>query len=504
MKAKSASIYILMVIGIVLVANILSDQLFVRLDLTEDNRYTLSGATKSILRNLDEPVTITAYFSEDLPPDIAKARNDFKELLTEYRTLSKNKVMYEFINPNENEEKERDAMQNGVQPVLINMREKDQVKQQKAFLGAVIQKGEQKEVIPFMQPGTAMEYALSTGIKKISNNNKPVVAFLTGHGEPSLIAMQQANTELNILYNLKSINLNDNPQALEGVKTLAIVAPKDTINPAELQAIDEFMQKGGRVYIAMNRVDGDLQQRMGHAVTTGLESWLQQKGLMVEENFVIDAQCANIGVQQRQGFFQYTSQIQFPYIPVIHKFASHPITGGLENVMAQFVSTMTFTGDSSITYTPLAFTGESSGTLSVPLYFDIEKKWNKSDFPLANLPVAALLEGPLAGNMLTKMVVIADGDFAINGEGQGMRQQQPDNINLMVNSIDYLSDDTGLIDLRTKGITSRPIDQLEDGKRTLLKWLNLLLPIIITIIIGIVRSQQQRNLRAKRMEEGYI
>ncbi len=102
------------------------------------------------------------------------------------------------------------------------------------------------------------------------------------------------------------------------------------------------------------------------------------------------------------------------------------------------------------------------------------------------------------------MVVIADGDFAINGSGQQARQQNKDNVNLMVNAIDYLSDDTGLIELRTKGITSRPLDELEDGRKAFLKWLNLLLPILLIVIIGFIRSQQQRNLRYKRMEEGYI
>ena len=102
------------------------------------------------------------------------------------------------------------------------------------------------------------------------------------------------------------------------------------------------------------------------------------------------------------------------------------------------------------------------------------------------------------------MVVIADGDFAINGSGQNARQQNADNVNLMVNSIDYLSDDTGLIDLRTKGVTSRPLDELEDGKKSFLKWFNFLLPILLIVIIGFIRSQQQRTLRYKRMEEGYV
>jgi gliding-associated putative ABC transporter substrate-binding component GldG len=504
MKAKSTSLYIVFVLAVLVVLNIVSDKLFVRLDLTADNRYTLSKATKDILKNLDEPVTITAYFSEDLPPDIAKTRRDFKELLTEYRSISKNNVMYQFINPNADEEKEKEATSKGIQPVLINMRDKDQVKQQKAFLGAVIQKGEMTEIIPFMQPGTAMEYALSTGIKKLSVVNKPVIGFLAGHGEPELRAMQQALNELSVLYQTRPVNFSSNQNALDGVTTLAIIAPKDSIPASDFAKIDDFIAKGGNVYVAINRVEGELQERRGFTVNTGLESWLAAKNVVVDNNFVIDAKCASVGVQQQQGFFSFQSQVQFPYIPIVSNFSDNAITKGLEQVVTQFVSTLTFTGDSTLTFTPLISSSENAGTLSSPLYFNVEKNWTKNDFPLAELPIGALIEGNINGNEYAKMVVIGDGDFAVNGSGQGARQQNPDNINLMVNSIDYLSDDTGLIDLRTKGVTSRPIDELEDGTKRNLKILNFGLPILLIIIIGIIRGQQQRNLRFKRMEEGYV
>ncbi len=504
MKAKNTGLYISLVLLAIVLVNIISDKLFIRFDLTEDNRYTLSNATKDILRNLDEPITITAYFSENLPADIAKTRQDFMDLLTEYRNVSKNSVMYEFVNPNADEEKEREAMSKGIQPVQINVREKDQIKQQKAFLGAVIQKGEQSEVIPFMQPGTAMEYALSSGIKKLSTENKPVIGFLQGHGEPELNAMQQAMTELMVLYQPKAVNLTNTPNSLEGVSTLAIIAPTDSIHPHEFNQIDAFMAQGGRIYVAINRVDGQLQEQRGNSLNTGLESWLLQKGIVVEENFVIDATCASIGVQQQQGFFTFTSQVQFPYIPIITKFADHAITKGLEQVVAQFVSTVSYTGDSSVHVTPLVFTSEKAGTLSAPLHFDIQKNWTENDFSLAQLPLGSIFEGTFVNGTYSKMVVIGDGDFAINGKGQQARQQNPDNINLMVNSIDFLSDDTGLIDLRTKGVTSRPIDQLEDGRKAFLKWLNFAMPIFIILILGLIRSQQQRNIRMRRMEEGYV
>lgn len=98
-------------------------------------------------------------------------------------------------------------------------------------------------------------------------------------------------------------------------------------------------------------------------------------------------------------------------------------------------------------------------------------------------------------------MVISDGDFAVNGQDQ--RRQNEDNISLLVNGIDFLSDDTGLIDLRTKSVETRPIEELSDSRRTALKYLNFLLPIGLVVLYGIYRHSKNRNLRMRRMEERY-
>jgi gliding-associated putative ABC transporter substrate-binding component GldG len=502
---KRTSIYLLIVLGILVLVNVLSDNLFLRLDLTSDKQYTLSQATKDIVRELEEPITVTAYFSEDVPTQMTKTKRDFKEMLVEYNNLSKGMVVYEFIDPSANEMTEQEAMSAGIQPVVVTVREKDQAKQQKVYLGAVVSMGESSEVIPFMQPGAAMEYALSSTIKKISVVSKPVIGLLQGHGEPSINAFPQAINSLNILYQIEPVNLTDSLDALSAYQTIAIVAPTDSFPVNHLAQLDNFLSRGGNIYLAMNRVEGDLQVARGNSVSTGIETWLTSKGIMVENNFVVDARCANISVRQQQGMFSFTTQVPFHYLPIISDFADHPVVSGLETVLLPFVSSLSYIGDTTKTFTPIAFTSERSGVQPAPVYFDVSRQWVEGDFPMQKLTVAGILEGNLVGNTASKMVVIADGDFAVNGEGQEARQQGPDNISLMVNSIDYLSDDTGLIELRTKGITSRPIDEnIEDGKKTFLKYLNFLLPIILIIIYGLFRMQFTRNLRMKRMEEGYV
>ncbi len=501
MKLDKYTISIVLFVAILVVINLLSEQFYLRLDFTEDKQYTLSRATKDILQDLTEPITVKAYFSKDVPAQLIKTKNDFREMLVEYGKLSGQMLVYEFTSPNEDEELEREAMQNGIQPVMINIREKDQMKQQRAYLGAVLNLGERKEVIPVVEPGLAMEYALSTAIKKLSVVDKPVVGLLQGNGEAGLSELIQAHQELSILYRMENVNITDSTFIPAYINTLAIIRSTDSIPPIVFMQLDHFLSRGGRLFIAMNRVSGDLQGGYGGPLYTGLESWLRKKGLIINENFVVDANCISATMQQQLGNAIQISSVSIPYIPIINNFADHEVTSGLEAVVLQFASTMDFMGDSSIAYTPLVFSSERSGTQPAPQYFNYQRQWTQMDFPLQNQVLGAALEGTLGGNTYSKMIVIADGDFPINEGGQ--QQIQPDNVSLMVNSIDWLSDDTGLIGLRTKGVSSRPIKQMEESTRGLLKWLNFLLPIILVLIYGFIRYQYRRNQRVLRMEANY-
>ena len=505
MKNKTL-VSILLVIAIIVVANLISQRLNYRVDLTENGQYTLSKPTKDILRNLDQAITVTAYFSENMPPNIEKAKRDFQEMLVEYVNLSKGKIDYQFVDPKEDAQKQ-EALQAGIQPVMINVREKDQSKQQQAFLGAIVRSGGQQEILPFLPPGAPIEYDLTTTIKKLAVKDKPSVGLVQGHGEPGMAELGQVMEELNVLYSVENIDLEAEPSIPDRFRAIAIVAPKDTIPPAHLAKLDDYLSRGGQLFIALNTVQGDFQSAQGTALSTGLEGWLASKGLQVENSFVIDAQCGTVQVQQQQGFFTIRTPVQFPFLPVITDFPEHPATKGLEQVVLTFASPLRFLGGNEVNFTPIALTSVKSGIVNAPTIFDINKQWSDTDFPMSNLTVGGILEGKLAGQANSRIVVIGDGDFPVSGQQGG--RQNPDNISLMANSIDWLSDDTGLIELRTKGVASRPIGQeyLSDeasSKRTFLKYLNFGLPILLVLIYGFIRVQRQKSLRLKRMQERYV
>jgi gliding-associated putative ABC transporter substrate-binding component GldG len=506
LNRKKVITTILLIIGIIILVNFFSNRFFHRFDFTKDGQYSLSKATKNILNEIDATITVSAYFSENLPPDIGKVKKDFKDLLVEYNNHSNGKLVYQFINPNKDQETEMEAQQAGIQPVMINVRERDQVKQQRAYLGAVIQYEGKKEIIPLIQPGAAMEYALSTNIKKLSVKEKIKIAFLQGNGEPPLSDILQLNQQLSILYEVGTASLTDSTQIPSSYKTLVIVAPTDTVKPEYFSQLDNFLSNGGRILIALNRVKGDLSNATGSSLSTGFENWLSKKGIEVEDKFIIDANSGDIMVRQQTGMFVMNTPVKFPYLPMITKFADHPITKGIASVMFPFASPIKISSsDSSLQFTKLALTSDKTGFERAPIYFDVMRQWTRNDFTTSSLPLAVAIEGNIINNVRSKMVVFGDGDFAVNGSGQNAQRLQADNVNLMANAIDWLSDDTGLIDLRTKGASSFPIDpDLEDGTKTFLKYLNFLLPILLAVGIGLVRYQIRKKHRNKWMSEDYV
>lgn len=493
---------ILLIAGILLVVNLISRSFFIRWDVTQDKQYTLSKATGNILKNIEEPVTITAYFTKNLPQQFMKGRQDLQDMLIEYSTQSGDMVNYEFIDPNEDEAKEQEAIQNGISPLLLNVREKDESVQKKAFMGAILKTGETQDVIPLIQPGAPIEYMLTTAIKKVSTIEKPTIGYITGHGEPSLDeGLAIANQAMGILYNIEDIDLSFHDEVGPHIKTILWVNPQDSIPPVQFDKLNRYLDTGGHLCLAFNTVDGDFQSVQGVEKRTGIAPWLATKGLNVNTNFVVDAKSGNITVQQRQGMFSFNTAVNFPYFPAVSNFVDHPITKGIEQVIFQFVSSIDYNGDDTYTFEPIVQSSSASNVENVPVFFNVEKKWSNADFPLSSQTIAGVLEKISGTGMGSKIVVFSDGDFPAGAQSRG---QNPDNVSLLVNGVDWLSDDTGLIDLRTKGVTSRPIDEIDDAKKAQIKWFNFLLPILLVLGYGLFRSQRNRSKRAKRMQERYV
>ena len=491
MKRQKIITQAAIVLAIIVFINLVAGKLYFRLDFTADKRYTLSEATEDVLEGLEDVISIKVYFSEDIPPQLKVIRQDFEEQLIEYENLAGGNIVYEFIDPNESPQQEQEAQQEGISPLTIQVTEQDQVKQQRAYMGAVLTLGDKRELIPMIQTGTGMEYSLTTSIKKLSVNNKPTIGLLQGHGEPPVNAFPQLMQQLMILYNVEPYTLTDTAAIPRHYTALMMIDPKDTIPSSQLSRLDDYLAASGNLFVAYSNLGGDLNQGMLTSnPDIGLKGWLRSKGIVIGEEFIIDANCLPIGVQEQNGPFMMTRQVQFPYFPVASTFGEHPVSQGIESMILPLVSTVTYQGDTTFKATGLAFSSENTGLRPAPAYFDINYQWTATDFTLGSQPLAMAIEGTIGNNPGAKIVVAGNGNFITNGEGQQQQQVNPDNINFAANAIDWLADDTGLVELRTRAVTSRPLDAVEDSTRNMLKYGNVFIPILAILLYGFIRRQQ--------------
>ena len=503
---NSVKLNVALIFSILILIYFISEYFYFRLDFTGDKRYTLSKATKSILSELRETVTIKAYFSKDLPPEVARVREEFKDLLNEYAFYSKHKIEYEFINPNENEELEQKAQQEGIRPIMINVRERDQVTQQRVYLGAVIYLFEKKEVVPFVQPNSSIEYSLSSSIKKLKIENKPLIGFLQGNGEPQLSSMPQLMEQLSVMYQVDTLSLHSDKSIPDNVKVLIVASPRDSIREIQKKQIEDFLHNNGRILFALNFIEGDFSTATGNGVDLGIENWFENYNIKIDKSFLIDANCSSVMARQQQGMFVVNTPINFPYIPIISKFSEHPVSAGLEAVLMPFVSPIKIVNNNkNISVLPLLFSSDKSGIEKTPVYFNISKEWSEKDFNKSSQIVGAAVESKNKSGKGFKLVVFSDGDFFVNGEGQQAQQLQPDNINLFSNAVDWLADDTGLIELRTKSVTSRPINaNLDETTKSFIKYFNFLLPIFLVVAYGIYRYRKNKFVRNQIQKIEYV
>lgn len=496
----------LLLLAALVLVNLIGQRFKFRFDLTADQRYSLSLATIDLLDRLNEAVTVTAYFTEKMPPDLAVARQDFKDLLVEYAARSNGNLVFEFIDPNSADSLKMKAQQEGIQPLLATTREKDRAENLEVYMGCTVRMGERKTTIPAIQQGSALEWTVSSAIKEVSILEKPVVGIVQGHGEASIQALNQLVQSLSVMYSVQPTSIYDSVPIHERFQALVFVGPTDSIPPMQLDRLHDFMAKGKGVVFAYDAVRSDLgSSPVAEMRNTGLESWLERHGLRIAPSIIVDQRCNQVQVMQQMGNFTMPVPMAFHYFPVLNGFADHPITNGLDVVVYQFCSPITpVLVDSSWRYAPVLFTSEKSGTLSSPQFIDLRKQWTEADFASGPQTVGAEVEGRFGNGPAAHLILFTNGGFCVSGTQERPVQLPPGNLNLMVNAVDRATGQNDLLGLRGKEVNYRPLDDLSDGTRSALKWMNLLLPALLAVIYGIGRRAWRRAQRARRMTPDHV
>ncbi len=488
---------LILIAAILVVINLIGLNWFGRLDLTDDRVYSLSDASIDLVEGLQDPISITAFFTADLPAQFAPNRRFLKDKLDDYRAYGGQNVQYEFIDPGEDEELRQDAARLGIPPVQIQVIESDNVQLKNAYMGVAIEYENNRETIPVVQDLSRLEYDLTSAIRRLTRLDKPVAAFWTGHGEPDFMQnMPTLNQGLSSNYEVTPATAtellgNDQPDAL------LVIAPTDTIPEADLQALDSYIMQGGRVGFLLNRVQANLQAMQATELNIGLEPFLASYGIVLTPNLIMDEQSSVVNMQSRQGFFNITQQIEYPLFPVATNFnPNNQMVNRLRELMFYFVSSVDTSAalPAGVEREPLIYSSGQSGLQQG--FFMLQPTQTNATLAGGPYVLGAAFTGtfpsvyePGRTSVPTRLVVVGDGDF-INETIVGGAAA---NTTFGLNLVDWLVQDDALLAIRSKSIEPRTLREVSEGTRPIIKYANMIGPLLLVVLFGLARWRRRRG-----------
>ena len=515
-KRNQAVVRVLLVLGILVLINIISIRLFSRLDLTKHGLYTLSDASKKLVRSIDDRVTVKAYFTDDLPAPYNNNRREVLDMLNEYKAYAGGNLQYEFINP-EGQKGEQEAQQAGVPPVNVQVVKEDKFEVKRAYLGLVMMYEDKKETLPVIQNLGSLEYDISSALKRLTTRQKKRIGYTIGHNETDLSTLKMAYGVITSQYDVTPVDLSNGAAVPADLAALLVIAPQKKFNDSSKYQIDQYLMRGGKIAFLINKVNADLQAQYAQPTDLNIDDQFAQYGVRINSDLVRDAQCASVSVVQQQSGFMMQSQIPFPYMPMASTFnKENPMVKDLQNVIFYFASSLDTSSAASknLKAQVLVRSSNRSGRQSGYFAIDAFHRYTADELSESGIPLAAVVSGsfrsfysdkqppaglvtassPLTSSPETRIVFAGDGDFMKDDLARN-----PGNLTFFANIVDYLADDAGLITIRSKNVSMPLLDQVSDGTKRTLKYGDLLLPPIAVIGYGLLRWRN-RLARKRALE----
>jgi ABC-2 type transport system permease protein len=561
-KILNSKFWWLWLLVFVFVLNFLASQFHTRYDLTKEKRYTLSKATKKLLRNLDEDIQIDVFLKGDFPAGFRKLENSAKEFVSLLKDLNGRKVHYKFISPQDEfpdvpgMRYEDTLVGLGAVPINLTVQVKAGEENKRIYPVALIKYKDRQALVNLYSGGkrmitpveinsaeALMEYQFAKTLNSLVNNEKPLIAYSTGNGEPvdaSNFALRQA---LQQDYQLFTFNINQQHVIPDTFKTFIIVKPTLTFTDDEKFKIDQYVMRGGKLLLFIDGLHAE-QDSLGfkpelvaYDRNLGLTDLLFRYGVRINPDLVMDLQCdfMPFGVGGTADKPQYEF-LHWNYYPLFESKGNHAINKNIGLVAGRFVNSLDTIKVAGVTKTPLLYSSDNSRKITTPALISLNENRNAPEdakFKEKAIPVAMLLEGKFTSLFKgrtpkavmdtlaafgtpysesspdNKMIIVSDGDIVLNDyspkEGplaMGVNfftvgsqfEYQFANREFLLNCLEYLTSNPDIIETRNKEIVLRQLDAVKtkDQKST---WqlINIALPVLLVVLAGWIYQQIRKR-----------
>nr|WP_315161424.1 gliding motility-associated ABC transporter substrate-binding protein GldG [uncultured Flavobacterium sp.] len=539
---------VLGILSFVLFLNVLSNGFFHRFDLTKDQRYTLSNTSLSIIKQVKNPLSVKVYMQGDLPAEFKRLQQETRQLLEEFQGYNSN-IFFEFVDPLENEDESMDNIKElyrkGLTPINITVDDKGKQSQAMVFPWAIAVYNNKEVNIPLLKNRMGasttqkvigsvqhLEYSIADALNKITQEKQKKVAIIKGNGEPHEAYIAKFLLQVRESYHIGPFTLDSvakNPigslDALEKYDLAIIAKPTETFTDGEKQVLDQYIINGGKTLWLVDQVAVEMDSLYNSSGATlayprnlNLNDMFFKYGFRINPDLVKDEQGSPIKLASgEQGSATQFQEFNWKFAPQVYPTSLHPIVKNLGGIKFDFANGID-TLKNGIKKTILLQSSQYSKKIGTPVEINLNsvtEETTPADYVnKGNIPLSVLLEGSFhsmfenrvlpfdqktfeAKGKENKMIVISDGDLIRNQLDKNFQPVELgydqrsgnlyDNKDFLINCVNYLLDDNGLINIRSKDLDLPLLDKekvYENYTRT--QFLTIGLPILILVLFGLV------------------
>jgi len=545
---KSHLTRLLYTFAILFVLQFLGSLVFYRLDLTKDKRYTLSPTSLNILKEVKDPMSIKVYMEGDLPAEFKRLQQETKQILEEFQAYNSS-IVFEFVdplaNPDESTELIKDLYKRGLTPINITVDDKGKQSQAMVFPWAIATYDGKEVAIPLLknQMGASttqkvigsvqhLEYSFSEAFNKITKAKQKKVAIIKGNGELKEAFIAKFLLQVRDRYFIAPFTLDSvakNPegslQSLHEFDLAVIAKPTEAFTENEKQVLDQYLMQGGKTIWLVDQVVAELDSLYNPSGASlafprdlNLNDMFFKYGFRINPDLVKDEQGSPIQLASGEpGSATRFQQFNWKFAPLVSPTSQHPIVKNLGGIKLDFANSID-TLKNGIKKTVLLQSSPYSKRIGTPTAINlsmVSETTSPADYPnTGGIPLAVLLEGTFHSvfenrikgfeqsnfknqSVPTKMIIVSDGDIVRNQLDKndmpvelGYDQRSGnlyDNKDFLMNSVNYLLDDNGLINIRSKDLDLPLLDKEKVYSHyTSIQIQTIGLPILILGVFGLL------------------
>lgn len=546
-KIKNIAIYIVVLLAII----VLSENVYYRFDLSSEGRYTLSETTKAILSELDEELFVEVYLDGDMPSSFIRMKDRLTDLMKDFNKESGKSIHVKFVNIsaiNNKDEKDKfieNLVSRGIQPTNINRKNSDEsLSQQIIFPGLTIWNSKKEMSVNILKNNPAfdaetninssiesLEYELVNAINVITMSDRKKIGFLYGHDEIRKAETADMGMSLADFYDVNLVDCEEVYADIDKYSALVIAQPRKDFSEKDKFVIDQYIMNGGSTLWLVDEVDADIDslrvkpEIFAFFKPLNIEDMLFQYGVRINPNLVLDGQCVLIPVNTSlAGEAPKFTPAPWYYSPLVYANINHPIGKNLNPIRLDFANTIDLVGESkTVKKEVILQTSQYSRLVNVPHLVSlgiVEEKMTPEVYNKSFLPLGVLLEGKFTSafkhrditnysysnyrkeSKEAKMIIISDGDIIRNelsGKGENLQiiplgydrftKQTYGNKDFLLNAINYLCDNKGLMQLRSREFKLRILDKTRiKSERNFWQVVNVLIPLILLVVGGFIMA----------------